>query len=90
MSLRPPSSPMFEADHPIMRERWRMQRRMFLWFGATIFLTMVVVGGVFRLMMREGAPICKEESRVRHFHKVSFERVWDRPEEREVGAMIPR
>ena len=59
-----------------------MQRRMFLWFGATIFLTMIVVGGVFRMMMREGTPICKEESRVRHFHKVMFERVWNNPDER--------
>lgn len=71
-----------DKDHPWMRERWRMQRRMFLWFGATIMLTLVVVAGVIRVLTSEGAPICKEESRIRHFHKVSFERVWERPDER--------
>lgn len=72
----------FERNHPWLRERWRMQRRMFLWFGATILLTLIVVVGVMRLVVREGPLICREESQIRHFHKVSFERVWDRPEER--------
>jgi two-component system, OmpR family, sensor kinase len=72
----------FEKDHPWMRERWRMQRRMFLWFGATILLTLVVVVSVMRLVNREGAPLCKEESQIRRFHKTSFEHVWDRPDER--------
>jgi signal transduction histidine kinase len=76
-----PSCP-FEKDHPWMRERWRMQRRMFLWFGATILLTLVVVVGVMRLVVQEGPPICKVESQIRRFHQISFERVWDRPEER--------
>ncbi|RYE92637.1 MAG: HAMP domain-containing histidine kinase [Myxococcales bacterium] len=77
-----------DTSHPFMRERWRMQRHMFLWFGATIMLTMVVVGGVFRLMMKEGPTLCREESRVRHFHKASFERVWDRPEERQALVQL--
>jgi len=71
-----------DKDHPWMRERWRMQRRMFLWFGATILLTLVVVVGVMRMVIREGPPICKEESQIRHFHQITFERVWDNPVER--------
>lgn len=72
----------FERNHPWMREYWRMQWRMFLWFGATILLTLLVVVGVTRFAFHEGPPICKVESQVRHFHQISFERVWDRPEER--------
>lgn len=59
-----------------------MQRRMFLSFGATILLTLVAVVGVMRLVVREGPPVCKAETQIRRFHQISFERVWDRPEER--------
>ncbi|QSQ13966.1 sensor histidine kinase [Myxococcus landrumensis] len=64
--------------------RARLHRRLFLWFGLSIFLTCVVVATVFNLV---GGTTWKQEmERMRNFAGHRFEEVWDEPARRDALA----
>lgn len=61
--------------------RWRLQRRIFVWFGAAILLTGAIVGTV---VMLTGAPGWRRDyAAMQSFAGQRFERVWDDPPARE-------
>lgn len=67
--------------------RARLHRRIFAWFGLSIFLTGAVVSGVMAAISPfSGNPWRDEMERGRRFTGVQFARVWDRPDEREALA----
>lgn len=68
--------------------RWRLQRRIFVWFGATIVVTALTVG----LLSRSGGSNYRREmGRVEALLGDRFAAVWDRPAERdELGGAIAR
>lgn len=71
--------------------RWRLRRRIFWWFGLTIAATFAVAAGTMHLLGQGGAAWRNEITRARALLAHSFERVWDRPDEREaVARMIAR
>jgi two-component system, OmpR family, sensor kinase len=69
--------------------RFRLQRRMFMWFGATILLTGVVVSLVMYTVAAPSRTWSREVARMGNFTRGRFEKVWDRPAERdELGAAL--
>jgi signal transduction histidine kinase len=62
--------------------RTRLHRRLFLWFGATIVLTGLVVGTVVALLGPGGFQWQEELGRFRELGRSEFARAWDRPEDR--------
>jgi two-component system, OmpR family, sensor kinase len=69
----------FPFDVP---RRSRLQRRLFLWFGATIVLTGLVVGAVVALFGPGGSHWQDDIGRFRELGRTEFSRTWDRPEDR--------
>jgi signal transduction histidine kinase len=69
----------FPLDVP---RRTRLQRRLFLWFGATIVLTGVVVGTVVALLGPGSWQWSEEIARFRELGRSEFDRAWDRPDDR--------
>ncbi|MFT3769109.1 MAG: HAMP domain-containing sensor histidine kinase [Minicystis sp.] len=59
--------------------RARLQRRLFMWFGATILCTVCAVAGVLHLTTDGSASWRRETQRVQAFLGGRFERVWDDP-----------
>ncbi len=71
--------------------RWRLRRRMFWWFGLTIAATFAVAAGTMHLLGPGGTAWKREVDRARTLLAHSFERVWDRPDERDaIARMIAR
>lgn len=66
--------------------RWRLRRRIFWWFGATIVLTVVIAGATMSAFGQGAASWHREIERVRALVEHSFERVWSNPAEREALA----
>lgn len=70
--------------------RARLRRRIFVWFGLTIALTFAAIFGTMHLF-GGGSEWRRELERARALMTHSFERVWERPDEREALArMIAR
>lgn len=67
--------------------RARLQRRLFMWFGATIFLTGIVIASVMGSMSGGDAGFRRETRRVHAFVAGRFEQVWDSPVSRDELAM---
>ena len=68
--------------------RWRLQRRIFAWFGATILVTALTIG---LLSHSSGGNYRREMGRVESLLGNRFAAVWDRPTERdELGTSIAR
>ena len=68
--------------------RWRLQRRIFAWFGATILVTALTVGV---LAHSSGGNYRNEMARVESLLGDRFAAVWNRPTERdELGLAIAR
>lgn len=61
------------------RHDFRLQRRLFWWFGLTTFVTCLVSFGVMRLVSPDLHGLRKDLQRVEHFAAGRFERVWDDP-----------
>lgn len=62
--------------------RARLHRRLFLWFGATIVATGVVVAGVVALFGPGGWQWKDDVQRFRELGRSEFVRSWDRPDDR--------
>lgn len=63
--------------------RARLHRRIFLWFGASIFITAVLAFGVVALVGRAGGTwYSREVERARALTEHLFARAWDSPAER--------
>lgn len=63
--------------------RAQLQRRLFLWFGATILLTSLAVGAALAITSsRGGMPGHRPDAGLETFVAQSFARVWDDPVER--------
>jgi len=60
------------------RHDFRLQRRLFWWFGATTFLTCLVSFGVMHLISPD-AHWRKDVERMEQFAAGRFEKVWDDP-----------
>jgi signal transduction histidine kinase len=69
----------FPFDVP---RRTRLQRRLFLWFGATIVLTGIVMAAVVALLGPGGWGWKEDMARFRELGRAEFARVWDRPDDR--------
>ena len=69
----------FPFDVP---RRSRLQRRLFLWFGATIVLTGLVVGAVVALFGPGGSHWKDDVGRFRELGRTEFLRTWERPDDR--------
>lgn len=68
--------------------RWRLQRRIFAWFGVTILVTALTVGLLSR---SSGGNYRREMGRVESLLGDRFAAVWDTPVERdELGRAIAR
>ncbi|HEX7600117.1 MAG TPA: hypothetical protein VF316_00880, partial [Polyangiaceae bacterium] len=68
--------------------RWRLQRRIFAWFGATILVTALTIGLLSRI---NGGNYRREMGRVESLLGDRFAAVWDRPAERdELGRAVAR
>lgn len=68
--------------------RWRLQRRIFAWFGLTILITAFVAGMFAR---RSSANMKSEFLRGQNLLADRFAAVWDRPAERdELGRSVSR
>jgi signal transduction histidine kinase len=63
------------------RMRWRLQRRIFLWFGLTILLTGALVGTIVTLTGASGWR--RDFNAMQSFAGSRFERVWDDPVQRD-------
>lgn len=63
--------------------RARLQRRLFMWFGATILLTAVAISGVLGATSDDGVGWQREASRVKAFVNTEFARVWNTPAARD-------
>ena len=61
------------------RHDFRLQRRLFWWFGFTTFFTSLVSFGVMRLVSPELHSWRKDAQRLELFAAGRFERVWDDP-----------
>ncbi len=67
--------------------RSKLHRRLFMWFGASILVTAVVVIGAMSLLSRVTESYwAKDVGRVQAFMGNQFARVWDVPSEREALA----
>jgi len=68
--------------------RWRLQRRIFAWFGATILVTALTIGLLSRI---NGGNSRREMGRVESLLGDRFAAVWDRPAERDdLGRALAR
>jgi two-component system, OmpR family, sensor kinase len=63
--------------------RARLQRRLFIWFGVTILLTVVAVSWVIGVTGNGEAGWRREVQRISTFVGGRFERVWDSPADRD-------
>ena len=68
---------------PIRYVRARLQRRLFMWFGATILFTVLAVSLVMGATSDSEIGWRREIQRVSAFVGGRFERVWDSPAERD-------
>jgi two-component system, OmpR family, sensor kinase len=68
--------------HCDVPRRSRLQRRLFLWFGATIACTGLAVGVVVGLFGPGGAHFRENFARVEALAGAEFARAWSRPTER--------
>jgi len=59
------------------RHDFRLQRRLFWWFGLTTFITSLVSFGVMRLVSPDIHGLHKDVERLEQFASGRFERVWD-------------
>lgn len=59
------------------RHDFRLQRRLFWWFGLTTFITSLVSFGVMRLVSPDVHGFRKDAQRLEQFAAGRFERVWD-------------
>jgi signal transduction histidine kinase len=67
--------------------RAHLHRRLFLWFGATIFMTAVAVIAVSQLVGRfQPTPWQREVDRVSRFVGARFAETWDKPDARSLLA----
>lgn len=60
----------------------RLQRRLFVAFGVTIFLTLCAVGLAMHLTQPEGYNVREHYRQVERFAGSRFAKVWDEPKER--------
>jgi signal transduction histidine kinase len=67
--------------------RARLQRRLFAWFGATIIVTVLAVGGVLQATSDGETSWKRETQRIQAFASGRFERVWGSPAERDELAL---
>ncbi|APR86973.1 sensor histidine kinase [Minicystis rosea] len=63
--------------------RARLQRRLFMWFGATIVVTVCAVAATLSVTSNENASWKREADRVQVFVGGRFERVWEAPADRD-------
>lgn len=71
--------------------RARLQRRLFVWFGATMLFTVLAVSGVLHATSDGETSWKRETQRIQAFAGGRFERVWDSPAERdELGLAVSR
>ncbi len=63
--------------HWRFRHDFRLQRRLFWWFGLTTFITSLVSFGVMRLVSPDIHGFRKDAERLEQFASGRFERVWD-------------
>jgi signal transduction histidine kinase len=63
--------------------RARLQRRLFMWFGGTILMTVLAVAGVFWATADGDGGFHREAERVHALASDRFARVWDAPAERD-------
>lgn len=64
--------------------RARLQRRIFVWFGATILVTVGLVFGVMHLVEGTGSSTWRQEvARIQALTSRQFARVWDDPIQRD-------
>ncbi|WP_407653819.1 sensor histidine kinase [Archangium lipolyticum] len=74
---------------PMSRLGWfiraHLRRRLFVWFGVSIFITVLVVGTVMSVMggLMGGSPWHQETERVRTFVSHQLAAVWDEPARRD-------
>lgn len=68
--------------------RARLRRRIFWWFGATIVLTLIVAGATMHLLGQGSGAWHREVERARNLLAHTFERTWERPEERDAFARM--
>jgi two-component system, OmpR family, sensor kinase len=61
------------------RHDFRLQRRLFWWFGLTVFMTCLVSFGVMRLVSPEMHAWRKDLDRMQQFAAGRFAKVWDDP-----------
>ena len=68
--------------------RASLRRRLFVWFGVSIFVTFLVVGSVMSVVGGlTGGPSWRQETeRLRDFVSHRFAEVWDEPARREALA----
>jgi signal transduction histidine kinase len=66
--------------------RARLHRRIFMWFGLTIAVTLGVVAGASHVLGTGTSTWKREVERARSLLAHSFERVWEQPMERELLA----
>jgi two-component system, OmpR family, sensor kinase len=62
-----------------LRHDFRLQRRLFWWFGFTTFMTCLVSFGVMRLVSSDAHGWRKDAQRIETFAGGRFARVWDDP-----------
>ncbi len=67
---------------PLITVRWRLQQRMFRWFGAAILVTGVVVASVMNILGAESGWH-QEMARFENFTRDNFESTWQEPERRD-------
>jgi signal transduction histidine kinase len=65
--------------HFRFRHDFRLQRRLFWWFGLTTFITSLVSFGVMRLVSPDIHGFRKDAERLEVFAAGRFQRVWDDP-----------
>lgn len=63
--------------------RARLQRRLFVWFGATMLFTVLAVGGVLHATSDGETSWKREAERLQAFANGRFERVWSSPADRD-------
>jgi signal transduction histidine kinase len=77
--------------HGFVPPRARLQRRLFLWFGATILFTGLVVGGVVAVFGPGRSHFRDDIARVETVAAAEFARSWSRPSDRrELTTAIAR
>lgn len=75
-----------DATYCGVPQRFRLRRRLFVWFGVTIFVTCLVVGMVFGLFGPGSGRVHDEIARVHDLAGAEFARAWPRVEDRRALA----